>query len=145
MTGAFAHGAKRSKAIDSFYFDKKFEIVIDGMHAGHFYIRKAKKKKVLLDQTFHFSENLSAENISADYDEDGILDYEVDLGAIKYRILVDFHELDGADNAGLRITLPADDLEVSTLDDIETAEDFSVENIIVRRLISEDDSMPHAH
>ncbi|MDD9899055.1 MAG: hypothetical protein OXU45_08680 [Candidatus Melainabacteria bacterium] len=91
------------------YIDVKFEIVIDDAHAGHFFIRKAKKRKggnyiLKLDQTFHLDPDITIEAIKAAYNSDGLLTYTAksDDGET-FHLFSDFNEKDGEDNIGSRV------------------------------------------
>ncbi|NQY79915.1 MAG: hypothetical protein HRT47_06355 [Candidatus Caenarcaniphilales bacterium] len=119
----------------SSYLDLKYEIVIDGEHKGHFYLRKMKKNKegmlFRLEQTFHLADgDLVDSKIRALYlSDDKTLRYHVNGEENDYEIWVDFQDLEGGDNSGVRITYS---------NDTENRE-ITVENIIVRQVLETDD------
>lgn len=91
------------------YIDVKFEILIDDVHSGHFYIRKAKKRsggnyRLKLDQTFHLDSDITIEGIKANYSNEGLLTYtaESEDGEI-FHLFSDFNKKDGGDNQGSRV------------------------------------------
>ena len=109
------------------YINKKFEIVINGEHIGHFYIKRTNRTgtKLRLEQTFHGEGNDKVfKNILATYDKDKSLYYFIEDGDTRYVLWTDFSKLDGEDNSGARMTYSSD----------AEARTVLVENIIVRQV-----------
>lgn len=112
------------------YINKKFEIVINGEHIGHFYIKRINRTgtKLRLEQTFHGEPSVLNDkvfkNILATYDDDKSLYYFIEDGDTRYVLWTDFSKLDGEDNSGARMTYSSD----------AEARTVLVENIIVRQV-----------
>jgi len=104
------------------YINKKFEIVIDGEHIGHFYIKRTNRQgtKLRLEQTLHAeTADKVFKNVIATYDDDKTLYYFIKDGTSSYIFWSDFSKLDGADNAGLRVTYSTEP-EARTVSSVNT-------------------------
>lgn len=89
------------------YLNKKFEIVINGEHIGHFYIKRTNRQatKLRLEQTLHGeAADKVFKNVIATYDDDKTLHYFIEDGSTSYIFWSDFSKLDGSDNAGVRVS-----------------------------------------
>ena len=128
--------AKRGlKSTMSKNLNLKYEVLIDGAHEGHFYIRKMKKNKegmaFRMEQTFHMADgDLVDSKVKASYlSDDKTLKYHVDGEENNYELWIDFQDLEGGENPGVRITYSKD---------AENRE-ITVEDIIVKQVLESDD------
>ena len=117
------------------FLNLKYEIVIDGEHKGHFYLKRMKNNKegilFRLEQTFHLADgDLVDSKIKALYlADDKTLRYHVNGVENDYEIWIDFQDMEGGDNSGVRITYS---------NNTENRE-ITVEDIIVRQVLETGD------
>ena len=118
------------------YIDLRYEIVVDGEHVGHFFIKRTRRRNnssaaLRLEQTFHLSDkDIVDPKVTANYSPEAkTLRYHVSGEDNDYEIWVDLQDLTGGDNTGVRITYSKDPENRSV----------TVEDIIVRQVVEGND------